>query len=66
MGTLVHYPIPLHLQPAYASLQLARGAFPVAERAADEVLSLPLYPGLTHDRQDHVIEAVNAFAAAHA
>ncbi len=45
--TGVHYPIPVHLQPAYRDLGYSTGAFPVAERAADEVLSLPIYPELT-------------------
>ena len=65
VGTIVHYPIPLHLQPMYASLGLARGAFPVSERAGAELLSLPLYPGLRPEQQDAVIEAVNAFTAQH-
>ena len=66
IGTLVHYPIPVHLQPAYAPLGLSRGAFPVSERAADELLSLPLYPGLLLSQQDAVIAAVNAFTGVHA
>jgi len=66
VGTLVHYPIPVHLQPAYTPLGLARGTFPVSEQAADELLSLPLYPGLTSAQQDAVIAAVNAFTAVHA
>jgi dTDP-4-amino-4,6-dideoxygalactose transaminase len=49
----------------YASLGLARGAFPESERAGDELLSLPLYPGLRPEQQDAVIEAVNAFTAQH-
>jgi dTDP-4-amino-4,6-dideoxygalactose transaminase len=64
IGTIVHYPIPVHLQPAYAHLGLAAGVFPQAERAGGELLSLPLYPGLPADQQDAVIEAVLAFAAA--
>lgn len=66
VGSLVHYPIPVHLQPAYASLGVGRGALPQSERAAGEVLSLPLYPGLTDAEQQRVIEAVNAFSRAHA
>ena len=65
VGTLIHYPVPVHRQPAYADLGLAEGALPESERSAKEVLSLPLYPGLTEAQQQRVIEAVNAFTAAH-
>ena len=64
IGALIHYPIPVHLQPAYASLGAA--SLPESERAAREVLSLPLYPGLSRDAQQRVIEAVNALAPVHA
>ena len=60
IGTAVHYRVPLHLQPAYADACIA-GDLPEAERAAAEVLSLPLFPGLTEEQQDAVIEAVAAF-----
>jgi dTDP-3-amino-3,4,6-trideoxy-alpha-D-glucose transaminase len=60
--TLVHYPIPVHLQPAYAHLGGEPGDLPETERAAREVVSLPLYPGLTNEQQDAVIAAVNAAA----
>jgi len=66
VGSLVHYPIPVHLQPAYAPLGIRAGSLPETERAASEVLSLPLYPGLTEAQQQTVIEAVNAFTAVHA
>jgi dTDP-3-amino-3,4,6-trideoxy-alpha-D-glucose transaminase len=62
VGTLVHYPIPVHRQPAYAALGVPPGALPESERAAAEVLSLPLYPGLSPAAQAHVIATVNAFA----
>ncbi len=66
VGSLVHYPIPVHLQPAYAHLGIGAGSLPETERAANEVLSLPLYPGLPVSQQQAVIEAVNAFTAVHA
>jgi dTDP-4-amino-4,6-dideoxygalactose transaminase len=47
IGTAIHYPIPVHLQPAWEDLGYRSGDFPVTERAADEVLSLPMYPELT-------------------
>jgi dTDP-4-amino-4,6-dideoxygalactose transaminase len=56
IDTGLHYPIPVHLQPAYAHLQHAAGNFPVAEKAAAECLSLPLYPGLTKEEQSRVAE----------
>lgn len=62
--TGVHYPIPCHLQPACASLGYARGAFPMTERYAEQILSLPLYPELTSEQVDTVIEAVKQACAA--
>jgi len=56
--TLIHYPIPPHLQHAYADLGFARGAFPVAEAVADTVLSLPIGPAMTHAQVDAVVAAV--------
>lgn len=54
----IHYPIAVHLQDAYSHLGLERGSFPVAERCADEFVSLPIYPELTHSQISAVIEAV--------
>ncbi|GCD95404.1 DegT/DnrJ/EryC1/StrS family aminotransferase [Embleya hyalina] len=58
VGAGVHYPVPVHLQPAFAELGHARGDFPVAERAAEELLSLPLYPQLTAGQQERVAEVL--------
>jgi dTDP-4-amino-4,6-dideoxygalactose transaminase len=60
--TLAHYPVPVHLQPAYAHLGGMSGDLPETERAAQEVLSLPLFTGMTREQQDVVIAAVNAEA----
>lgn len=61
--TLIHYPVPPHLQPAYADLGFARGAFPVSEAMHDEVLSLPMGPHLADAQLDYVIEQARAAAA---
>ena len=58
--TGIHYPVPLHLQPAYASLGLGEGSFPEAERAAREVLTLPLHPHLTDPQVERVASALAA------
>jgi dTDP-4-amino-4,6-dideoxygalactose transaminase len=58
VGSLVHYPIPPHLQPAYAELQLGRGSLPIAEAIHDKVVSLPMWPQLTDVQIDAVIAAV--------
>ena len=62
--SLVHYPIPVHLQPAYAHLNFREGDLPETERAAREVVSLPLFVGMTAEQQDKVIAAANAAAVA--
>lgn len=54
----VHYPIPLHMQPAFASLGLRSGALPVTEEASNTVLSLPLYPELAGPAMEHVVSAL--------
>lgn len=61
VGTGLHYPLPLHLQNAYRHLGLGRGAFPVTERAADRILSLPMYPELTEAQVGHVADLIRAF-----
>jgi|HubBroStandDraft_5_1064220.scaffolds.fasta_scaffold00340_6 dTDP-4-amino-4,6-dideoxygalactose transaminase len=61
IGTGIHYPIPLHLQKAYASLGYREGDFPVCERAAAEIVSLPMYPQLTAEQQAHVVKEVLNF-----
>ena len=58
VGTLIHYPIPLHVQPAFAPLAGKRGDFPVAETAAGRILSLPMYPELSDAQVDLVCGAV--------
>ncbi len=58
IGTQIHYPIPLHLQEAHADLGYAKGDFPIAERVATEILSLPIYPGLNADQQRRVVQTV--------
>lgn len=58
VATMIHYPIPPHLQPAYADFGWARGAFPVAEAMHDEVLSLPIGPTQSADQTGAVIDAV--------
>src|SRR5438874_4016967 len=58
VGYGVHYPIPMHLQEAYNGLEYERGAFPVSEMIAGEVLSLPMYPELEEDQINFVIETV--------
>lgn len=61
IGTLIHYPIPPHLTDAYAYLGHKAGDFPIAEKYAAEVLSLPMYNGMTGEEQDEVIRAINEF-----
>jgi dTDP-4-amino-4,6-dideoxygalactose transaminase len=60
IGAGVHYPLPVHLNPAFARLGYTEGTFPVAEEAAREVLSLPLFPEITPAQQERVISALVA------
>jgi dTDP-4-amino-4,6-dideoxygalactose transaminase len=61
IGHAVYYPLALHLQPCFAHLAYRRGSLPVTEAAMDSVLSLPIYPELTPNQQDAVIDAVKSF-----
>lgn len=59
--TVIHYPIPPHLAECYVNLGYGRGSFPVAERYADEVLSLPMFNGMRADEIAYVIDTVNSY-----
>lgn len=61
IGTMIHYPIPPHLSKAYGYLGYKEGDFPIAETYANEVLSLPMYNGMTNEEQMKVVDAVNQF-----
>jgi dTDP-4-amino-4,6-dideoxygalactose transaminase len=63
IGTLVHYPTPIHLQEVYGHLGYKRGAFPEAERAASEILSLPIYPTMKEEEVIAVTGAIKAYYA---
>jgi dTDP-4-amino-4,6-dideoxygalactose transaminase len=66
VGTGIHYPIPLHLQAAYASMGWKAGDFPKSEAVALQILSLPVYAGLTPSQQNQVVGAIAQFATANA
>ena len=61
IGSLIHYPIPPHLSEAYAYLGKKKGDYPIAERMAGEVLSIPMYNGMTQEEQQKVIDVINSF-----
>lgn len=61
VDTLIHYPIPLHLQEAYLDLGHKKGDFPVSERIAQEILSLPMYPHLKKEQIEYVCECLCPF-----
>ncbi len=57
----IHYPIPLHLQPAYKNLGYNKGSFPVSEMLSDEIVSIPVYPELTEDKQVYIVDKITNF-----
>jgi dTDP-4-amino-4,6-dideoxygalactose transaminase len=63
IGTGIHYPVPLHLQKAYKSLGYKQGDFPVTEKAAAEIGSLPMFPHITAEQQSRVVESMKGFLA---
>jgi len=63
IATRIHYPVPLHLQRSYASLRYQAGDFPVAEMTAREIVSLPMFPQVTPERQARVVAGVMVFLA---
>lgn len=61
IGTIIHYPVPPHLQECYKNLGYKEGDFPITEKLAKSVLSIPMYNGMTDEEQDYVIKALNSF-----
>jgi dTDP-4-amino-4,6-dideoxygalactose transaminase len=61
IGSGIHYPIPLHLQNAYRHLGYKKGDFPICEKAAEEIVSLPMFPQLTREQQARVVQEVKRF-----
>jgi dTDP-4-amino-4,6-dideoxygalactose transaminase len=61
VSTGLHYPVPLHLQKAFKHLGYRKGDFPVSEMVGDQVLSLPMFPELTAEQQDYVVDSIREF-----
>lgn len=61
VGTVKHYPVPMHLQPCYAELGLEEGCLPLAEEISSTVLSIPMYYGMTEAEVSYVVECINSF-----
>jgi dTDP-4-amino-4,6-dideoxygalactose transaminase len=59
--TMIYYPLPLHIQPVFKDLGYKEGDFPVAEKAAKEAISLPMYPELKLEHQEYVVEKIKEF-----
>jgi len=66
IGTGIHYPVPLHLQKAYRSLNYLPGDFPITERVAAEIVSLPMFPTLTSEQQARIVDEVRRFVESNA
>jgi len=64
IGTAIHYPVPLHLQKAYAGLGYGAGDFPVTERVAPEIVSLPMFPQLGAEQQSRIVNEISTFLKA--
>lgn len=60
--TVIHYPVPMHLQPCYQCLNISEGSLPIAEQISRTVLSLPMFYGMTDEQIDYVIDAINNFS----
>jgi dTDP-4-amino-4,6-dideoxygalactose transaminase len=63
VGAAIHYPVPIHRQPAFAGLARVSGALPVTEASAGEILSLPMFPGITAEHQERVVEVLSKVIA---
>jgi len=61
VNTMIHYPVPIHLQKAYSYLGYSKGSFPIAETFAKETLSLPIFPQLRHDEINTVVNLINEY-----
>ena len=61
IGTMIYYPLPLHLQGLYADLGMSEGSLPNVEAAAREVISLPMYPEITEAQQQEIVGAIAEF-----
>jgi dTDP-4-amino-4,6-dideoxygalactose transaminase len=65
ISTGIHYPIPIHLQPAYLELGYKKGDFPITETLSDQIVSLPMYPELSPEMIEYVVENIKDFLATH-